>query len=253
MGQRGRVRAPAIALLCVTGCGDEVVGYFGGDTTGSDGVATFTAVDETTATSAATTGEMRTPFIPPGCYTDGFDGSEIDDLLWSTWADPDATLGVAGGMLKFEPPSTGLADTGVVGSFDHVFPFTAGRVQMRVPLPPDPSRPVLLFLRVIDESGDLVSIRITEGLIRIDAAVADAEIYAEQFPMQPYPAWLAIRADGDQIHYEIGDDGTNFTTLTTRAAPGPMPSARGLIMAQTYADDLAGGVVAVDDFQVCVD
>lgn len=247
-GSFARARLATVVLVC--GCGDEVVGHFalagtgssGGDTSSSDGSS-----DAGDGSSGGTTG-----LVPPGCLSDDFEDGVIDAALWNTWFEEDATLVEAGGLLKLQPPSFGVWDTGVIGSYQASFPFVDGRVRVRVPDPPAASRPVVLFMRVLDDTGALLSIRMSEATIRIDTSIGEVEQYAEEFPTDPYPAWMAIRAEGDQVHYEVSDDGVTFTSLTTRDKLSEFASASVLLMAQTYGEDTDRSAVTVDDFEVCV-
>ncbi|MBC8072128.1 MAG: hypothetical protein IAG13_27655 [Deltaproteobacteria bacterium] len=252
-----RFALAAAALAC--GCGDEVVGFFEGSATGdgSSGDSSSDASESTASTgsseaSGSSSESGSAGLIPPGCLVDDFEDGTIDPALWNPWIEEDAALTEIAGRLKLEPPSYGVWDTGVVGSYQAVFPFVDGRARVRVTDPPAPGRPVVLFLRVLDDAGTLLSIRLSQSTVTIDAAVNDVEQYSEQFPVEAYPGWIAIRAEGDLAHYEISDDGVSYTTLTTRDKLAGFEVASALIMAQTYGEDPARGIVSVDDFEVCV-
>ena len=148
-----------------------------------------------------------------------------------------------------------LRDTGVVGSITAHLLFVDGRVRLRVPTPPATTRPVVLFLQILreDPRSDLVSINLAESNLRVSARSGEIDVFGQDFPSAPYPAWIAIRAEGTLVHYEVSDDGVAFTTLATWEQTEPYEVATALIMAQTYGDDLEGGIVAVDDFEVCLD
>ncbi|MBC8071391.1 MAG: hypothetical protein IAG13_23900 [Deltaproteobacteria bacterium] len=242
------------------GCGDEVVGFFDdsaasdGDIDGSSsGVNASTASSDSAASSDSSGSDSGgTGLLAPGCLSDDFEDGAIDPMLWSPWFEEDGSLLEAAGRLKLEPPSYGIWDTGVVGSYLASFPFVDGRVRVRVPDPPVAGRPVVLFLRVLDDTGTLLSIRLSNQIVTVDAAIDDVEQYLEDFPADPYPAWIAIRAEGALVHYEVSDDGATYTTLATHDKLAGFEVASALIMAQTYGEDPAGGFVSVDDFEVCV-
>jgi hypothetical protein len=258
--RRPRTLACLGLAALASACGDEVVGFFDGSATSdgsiggsSSGVNASGASSESSASSDASGSESGSPgLVPPGCLFDDFEDGIIDATLWSPWAEGDGTFVEAAGRLKLEPPSSGILDTGVVGSYLATFPFVDGRARVRVPDPPAAGRPVVLFLRVLDDTGTLLSIRLSNNVVTVDAAIDDVEQYLEDFPADPYPAWIAIRAEGALVHYEISDDGATYTTLATHDKLAGFEVASALIMAQTYAEDVVRGIVSVDDFEVCV-
>lgn len=229
-------------LLLAAGCGDEIVGYFGGSAGGSG-----------SGSSADTDPPV---FEGPGCFSDDFEDAVIDPMLWNTWVEADAAIEEIGGMLKFTPPTTGLApdvaDTGVINAYGSQFRFDTGWVRVRVPIPPSPTRSVVLFLQILDEPDSLVSMQISQSVVSIGGRMGDVPQEGAEFPADPYPAWIGIRADGDVVHFEVSNDGIDYTELAVGDKPVPFESAAALLMAQTYGQDLEGGVVAVDDFEVCL-
>ncbi|MBX7079486.1 MAG: hypothetical protein K1X88_09895 [Nannocystaceae bacterium] len=260
-------RELAIAVTCA-GCGDEVVGYFDGSGSGSseglaDASGSVTAsttssggVDGTGSGSSdgSSSGDASGDpgFVPPGCFGDDFDNGVID-ALWNTWAEQDASFAEVGGQLEFTAPTTGVWDTGVVGAYDYRFPFSVAQARMRVSVPPDPAVPVLVFLSVIDDLGNALSMQLGNGSVFASTGTARVLDYREEFPMTPYPQWIRIRGDADTIHFEVSDDGDAYTELVARPRIAPFDDAGALIMTQTYADDPNHTLVAVDDFQVCVE
>lgn len=259
-----------IATLGGTGCGDEVVGFFdgssGGESTTTDPISTVTSGDGTTSstTSMATTTSADdtsttapsetgdTGFVAPGCFGDDFE-NDVIDALWNQWIEEDAELVEASGMLKMTPPTFGVWDTGVVGAYNYVFPFHDGHARVRVPMPPATSRPVLLWLSVNEDlTGISLAMHMANGVVTVLGSIGEVEQYREDIPMDPYPAWMQIRAEGAMAHFETSDDGITFTTLTTRDKLGAFDAAVGLLMAQTYGDDPEHTAVWVDDFEVCV-
>ncbi len=244
--------ALVVALACV-GCGDEVIGFFegSGDGSGDDESTTIVAAS---SDDGSTTSSLPDPFVGPGCVSDDFENGIIDESHWYPWAETDSTVEEVAGMLKFTPPTAGLADTGVVGSIWARFRFVDGRVRLRVPTPPTTTRPVVLFLQILreDPRNDLVSLNLSQSNLHASARSFEVDVFGQDFPADPYPAWIAIRAEGSQVFYEVSDDGVAFTTLATWDQPEPYEIATALIMAQTYGNDFEGGIVAVDDFQVCL-
>lgn len=255
-------------LVCAaalgSGCGDEVVGFFGAASTGDLGFDTSAAPSTADSTGGATaaTGSNDgsggstsgvpddTGFMAPGCYTDDFENGVIDPM-WNTWMEEDSALVEVAGMLKLTPPSFGLWDTGVVGAYNYVFPFVDGHVRLRVPLPPDAARPVLLFFTVGDDSGTNLSMQLSGGVVITDVSIDLEQQYRQEFPMA-YPAWIGMRAEGDLVHFEISDDGVTFTELGVTPKIGTFEVASALIMAQTFDVDTDRSAIGVDDFEVCV-
>lgn len=255
-------------LVCAaalgSGCGDEVVGFFGAGSTGDLGLDTTaasitadasgsasTATGTNDGTGGSTSGVAGdTGFVPPGCFGDDFENGVIDPL-WNTWMEEDSALVEVGGMLKLTPPSFGLWDTGVVGAYNYVFPFVDGHVRLRVPLPPAVERPVLLFLTVGDGNDTNLSIQLSGGVVIADVSIGLEQQYRQEFPMG-YPAWIGLRAEGDLVHFEISDDGVTFTELGVTPKVGTFEVASALIMAQTFDTDTDRSAIGVDDLEVCV-
>lgn len=238
-----------ILVLLVAGCGDEVVGYFDASSGSGDDPSGSTSLLAETS-SSSTTGDGG--FIVPGCFRDEFDNDVIDPL-WNTWIEEDATLVESGGALRLTPPRFGVWDTGIVGAYNYGFPFSNGHVRMRVSEPPDPARSVVLFLTVGEVDDTLISMQLASGEIVVNATVATVEQYREAFPKVTYPAWIGIRAGGTQVHFEVSDDGSNFTVLSTHDQPTPLEDARVLVMAQTYGEDTDRSAVVVDELETCVE
>ncbi|HET6585205.1 MAG TPA: hypothetical protein VFG69_17225 [Nannocystaceae bacterium] len=236
-------RTAASSMLLAAGCGDEIVGYFDGSA-GSSG----------SASSADSTAADTDPpvFEGPGCFSDDFEDGVIDPVLWNTWVEADSAIEESAGMLKFTPPTTGISDTGVINAYQSQFRFETGWVRVRVPIPPSPTRSVVFFLQILDEPDSLVSIQISQSTVSVGARMGAVEQPGDSFPADPYPAWIGIRADGPVVHFEVSSDGVDFTDLAVRDKPVPFESASALLMAQTYGQDLEGGIVAVDDFEVCL-
>lgn len=257
MGCRVTATWATAAVVAVGGCGDEIVGYFedsiasvGMSGSGESGT---TAAESSTSVAAPSTSDGGDGgFVAPGCFGDDFENAAID-ALWNTWIEEDALLEEVGGMLKLTPPTYGIFDTGVVGAYNYVFPFTTGHARLRVPAPPDPARQVVLFLTVGDDAGVAVSMQLSGGVVSIAGSIDLVDQYREEFPVATYPAWIQIRAEGPLVHYETSDDGATFTTLTTRDKISAFPIASALIMAQTWGEDFDRSMVGVDDFEVCVE
>jgi len=249
-----------VAAGLVVGCGDEVVGTFegsGGASASGTGGGTTTSSDASSSgdpsgSSGSSTGGGPSVFEGPGCFSDDFEDSVIDPVLWNPWVEGDSAVEEIAGMLKFTPPTTGILDTGVVGAYQALFRFENGWVRTRVPMPPAPTRSVVLFLQVLDEADRLVSMQIAGSNIAVSARIGGVDQYYDEFPAAPYPQWIGIRAEGSLVRFEVSDDGVSFTELAVRDQPIAFESAAALIMAQTYGQDFEGGVVAVDDFEVCL-
>lgn len=248
----------------LAGCSDQVVGYFDGSGTSSvldPSTSLLTGVASDTAAASDGSGEPMVGseggsgtgtggFMPPGCIGDDFEDGVIDPDLWNTWAEENSNLEEVAGWMKFTPPTYGLFDTGVVTTYLNMMPFDNAWARMQVVAPPDPARPVVLFLQVVEEPL-VLSINVAESTVSINASEDFVPFYSESFPADPYPGWIGIRAEGDMVHFETSDDGVMWTTLTTHPKPGAFAAARPLIMAQTYGEDVLGGIVAVDNFEAC--
>lgn len=250
---------PGLAVLAagalLSGCSDVVVGYFSGTestsvSTSSDGGSS----DPTSATlGSGSTGETTGGggFVPPGCFSDDFADGVVDEPRWSTWAEADAYLEEVAGQLELTPPSYGLYDTGVVGRFDHQFPFDSGWARLRVVTPPPVDDPAGLFFMVTNSPYTL-SIRLAGGSVQIAGAIDEQLVFEELFPLTPYPTWIGIRGEGTAAHFEVSMDGQSWSTLATHDKPGAFDEAGALIMAQTFSDYPDRATVAVDDLEVCV-
>lgn len=253
---RALVTSLAAAVL-LPGCSDVIVGYFSGteDTSaaGSSDVdpsaSSTAALDTTSPGSGSDTASEG--FMPPGCFTDDFADGILDEPRWNTWAEADSYLEEIDGRLSLVPPTYGLYDTGVVGRFDHHFPFENGWVRLRVVAAPPVDRPAGLFLMVGDPPEGL-SIRLADGNLQLAGSIDEMLVFEELKPFSPYPSWIGIRGEGPLAHFEISDDGQTWTTLSTRDKPGTFDEAAALIMVQTfdaYPDRMAA---AVDDLEVCI-
>lgn len=246
----------AVALL--SGCSDVVVGYFSG--TESTSVSTSSdagSSDPTSATLGGTSlgsaGETTggSGFVPPGCFSDDFADGVVDEPRWSTWAEADGYLEEVAGQLKLTPPTYGLYDTGVVGRFDHQFPFDSGWARLRVVTAPPVDDPAGLFFMVGNPPYTL-SIRLAGGNVQIAGSIDEQLVFEELFPLTPYPSWIGIRGEGTLAHFEVSMDGQSWSTLASHDKPGAFDEAAALIMAQTFADYPARATVAVDDLEVCI-
>lgn len=242
-----RARPLALVVALLAGCGDEIVGYL--EVSGSGGGEGTSGVEGGTSSSS---GGDTIGLVPPTCIDDDFEDGVIDPNLWYTWQEADATFQEVAGMLKLDPPTFGLNDTGVVGSDMQRFPFTNGRARMRVPLPPAVAQPEIIFLQIIDGVNDILSIDLAEGAVHISGSLPTGQIFFETYPTDPYPQFIAVRAEGDLFHFETSEDGIDYTILATHDRFAPFADARALIMAQTYGDNAMRTVIGVDDYEVCV-
>lgn len=256
---RRGVLLAAAALLA--GCSDVVVGYFSGtestsasgsptSTSPEDGATVTTVVQDGTGlgSSSDTSGEG---FVPPGCFRDDFEDGVVDEPNWSTWAEADSFLEEVGGQLRLTPPTYGLYDTGVIGRFDHQFPFDSGWVELHVVTAPPVDAPAGLFL-MVGEPPATLSIRLAGGNVQVAGAIDEQLVFEELFPMTPYPSWIGIRGEGPLAHFEISMSGETWITIATYDKPGTFEDASALIMAQTFGDYPDRTAVAVDDLEVCV-
>lgn len=255
---RRSVLLAAAALL--PGCSDVVVGYFSGTEStsasgSSEGASATTVAQDGTSLGSASLGSTSDTsgegFMPPGCFFDDFEDGVVDDPHWSTWAEADASLEEVGGQLRLTPPTYGLYDTGVVGRFDHQFPFDSGWVRLHVVTAPPVDDPAGLFLMVGDPPNTL-SIRLAGGNLQVAGAIDEQLVFEELFPFTPYPSWIMIRGEGSVACFEISMDGDTWIPLATYDKPGTFDEAGALIMVQTFGDYPDPTTVAVDDLEVCI-
>lgn len=255
---RRSVLLAAAALL--PGCSDVVVGYFSGTEStsasgSSEGASATTVAQDGTSLGSASLGSTSDTsgegFMPPGCFFDDFEDGVVDDPHWSTWAEADASLEEVGGQLRLTPPTYGLYDTGVVGRFDHEFPFDSGWVRLHVVTAPPVDDPAGLFLMVGDPPNTL-SIRLAGGNLQVAGAIDEQLVFEELFPFTPYPSWIMIRGEGSVACFEISMDGDTWIPLATYDKPGTFDEAGALIMVQTFGDYPDPTTVAVDDLEVCI-
>ncbi len=255
MGSRCIARATLLASLVSAGCSDQVVGYFG---EGSETTAvlpdptTSGAADSASGSEASESGSSGgVGFMAPGCFSDDFEDGVVDEAIWNTWIESDAQLEEVGGQLKFTPPTTGVLDTGIVGNYLHVFDFEAGWVRMQVTIPPDPARPSVLFLMIGDDPRS-IAMNLSGGEISMWAREDMVEAFSQSVPMDPYPGWIGIRAEGGEVFFEVSEDGVAWEVLASFPQPWTQPAATTLVMSQTYGQDPAPLTVAVDNIEVCV-
>jgi hypothetical protein len=250
---RTRALAPLLAAAALLpGCSDVVVGYFSGTEGMSMGGSSEADEAMTVAADASVGSDTASEgFMPPGCFTDDFADGIVDDPRWAMWAEADAYIEEVGGQLSLTPPTYGLFDTGVVGRFDHHFPFDNGWVRLRVVTTPPVDRPAGLFLMVGDPPEGL-SIRLANGSMQLAGSIDEMLVFEELVPSTPYPSWIGIRGEGPLAHFEVSDDGQTWTTLATRDKPGSFDEASALIMAQTFDAYPDRTAVKVDDLEVCI-
>jgi hypothetical protein len=254
-----RACSSSLLPLVLAGCSDVVVGTFSGtegsaSTTGAP-VGTGGASDATGRTTgtgpASDEGSSGSGgFVPPGCFDDDFDDGVVVGPQWNSWVEADAALAEQGGLLQLTPPTTGLFDTGIVGHFDYQFTFT-GFVRMEIGTPPDPARPVGLFVAVGNDA-ESVLLSVGSGSVTLKGAIGETPLYQESFPMAPYPRWLGIRSDGTTATFEVSDDGVQWTTLGAHDELGLLEDAAALVMVQTYGDAPTQAPVTVERIEVCV-
>lgn len=255
--RRGRGPSLAVAAVLLSGCSDVVVGYFSGTegTTASEasesGSSTTALPGDTTLGAASGSETAGEGFVPPGCFSDDFADGVVDEPRWNAWTEADAIIEELDGELRLTPPTYGLYDTGVIGRFDHEFPFDAGWVRLRVVAAPPVDRPAGLFLMVSAQPATL-SIRVAGGNLQLAGSIDEVLVFEELLPFAPYPSWIGIRGEGTVAHFEISDDGQTWTTLATHDKPSSFDQSSALIMAQTFDDYPDRTAVVVDDLEVCI-
>lgn len=242
VGGRARAVASVALALGLSACSDQVVGQFDGGETGSDSSGGPTVGESADETAAA---------AEPVCFGDDFDDEQLDPEMWNSWTEEFAVVEELSGWVKFTPATVGLFDAGIVANHLHHVPFEDGWARMQVPTPPQPERPVLVFLQVIDEPW-VLSIALTQGHVDVFTSDDADRLFQEQVDVDAYPGWIGLRTEDGTVYFESSDDGETWTTLTTAPMPAAMPDAHPLVMAQTYGADETGGFVAVDNLEVCV-
>lgn len=268
------IRCSAALLALSSGCSDQVVGYFDDtlslaeSSTGSEPLSTsFTTVtdsgssgapdgdtSESEGGSTGTDGALGpcTPFI-----TDTFDGPDLDESLWFTWAELDSAFQIQGGQMIFTPPTSrhpdnAPADTGLVSTPDHQLPDGDFAIRMEVVTAPLDENPVLLYFMLLDSSDQAsVSMKVRPVLSLSGSEVTGVENYDVQLDEIIAPRWIGMAFVGDEVHYQVSDDGSDWSTVHV----GPMISAiiepRTLVMVQTLGDVPAPPTVVVDNYSVC--
>jgi hypothetical protein len=245
-------------LVCSAGCADEVVGEFAATLAmGGSGGATGPGSSGESSGSESTSGdasEGSTGVIvwPGGCYRDDFDDAQLDESLWWSWVEGDAGFMETGGWMKFDPPTYGLYDTGLITNDEHRFAFDNAWSRMQIVAPPVIDRPVVVFLQIIEEPA-VLSLSLGEGVVWIGGRAAEGVgEFGEAHPEVGMPTWVGIRAEDPDVHFEVSDDGITWTTFATYPKPADFSLARPLIMVQTYGDYPDPQMVAVDNFEACV-
>lgn len=216
-----------------------------GESSGSGSSSTSTGIDADESSSGS--GLFR------GCFGDDFDDDLLDESLWWTWAEGDSAFNESAGWMKFDPPTTGLLDTGLIANNEHAFVFDRGWARMQIVAHPVIDRPVVAFLQVIQEPS-VLSVRYGEGVVWINGhAAPGVDAFEESHPELGTPSWVGIRAEEPDVHFEVSDDGVEWTTFATFTKPAAFDFARPLIMVQTYGDYPDRQMVAVDNFETCIE
>lgn len=251
-------------MLGAAGCADEVVGQFAatiamGGSGGASGESSSSDAGTSVGSSSASTGgESSEGTTAPtvwesGCYGDDFEDSVVDETLWWSWVEGDAAFSEAAGWMKFDPPTFGLLDTGLVANNQHRVAFDNAWSRMQIASPPVIDRPVVVFLQVIADPA-VLSLSLGEGVVTIGGTDAQGvSAFQQSHPELGTPAWVGIRAEDPNVHFETSIDGIAWTTFATFPKPDDFASARPLIMVQTYGDYPDRMMVAVDNFETCVD
>jgi hypothetical protein len=246
-------------MVCSAGCSDEVVGQFAATIAmgGSGGATGDGGSEEGSGSGSTGIGATESSGGPSpwteGCYADNFDDALLDDALWWPWIEGDAGWMEAAGWMKFDPPTFGLRDTGLVANDQHMLAFDNAWSRMQIVTPPVADRPVVVFLQLIEEPA-VLSLSLGAGVVSIGGQSAEGvDEFQEPHPELGTPAWVGIRAEDPNVHFEVSDDGVEWTTFATYAKPAAFAFARPLIMVQTYGDYPDPQMVAVDNFETCVD
>lgn len=267
------IRCSAALLALSSGCSDQVVGYFDDtlslaeSSTGSEPVSTsFSPVTDSGSSGGAEgdasesdggstgPGDALGPCAP--IITDSFDGPNLDETLWFNWAELDSGW-LLDGQMVFKPPTSrhpdnAPADTGLIAAPDHQLPDDEYAIRLEVVTAPIEENPILLFFMLLDSSDQAsVSMKVRPSLQITATEVTGVENYDVEFDDIIAPRWVGLAIIGDQVHYQISDDGLDWTTVHV----GPMISAlvepRTLMMVQTYGDAPAPPNVVVDNYSVC--
>jgi hypothetical protein len=251
-------------MLGSAGCADEVVGQFAatiamGGSGGASGDSSSADAGTSVGSGSASTGDASSegttapPLWDGGCYGDDFEDSLLDDTLWWGWVEGDAAFNETAGWMKFDPSTTGLFDTGLVTKDTHRIAFDNASSRMQITVPPVVDRPVAVFLQIIAEPA-VLSVSFGGGVLSIGGTDAQGvSAFQEEHPELGTPAWVGIRAEEPNVHFEVSADGITWTTFATFPKPDDFTPSRPLIMVQTYGDYPDRMMVAVDNFETCVD
>ena len=192
------------------------------------------------------------PFI-----TDTFDGTSVDETLWFNWIELDSDSQVQDGQMVFTPPTArhpdnAPADTGLVSTPDHQVPDGDFAIRMEVVTAPLDENPVLLYFMLLDSSDQAsVAMKVRPVLSISGSEVTGVENYDVDLDEIVAPRWIGMAFIGDEVHYQVSDDGVDWSTVHV----GPMISAivepRTLVMVQTLGDVPAPPNVVVDNYSVC--
>jgi hypothetical protein len=124
---------------------------------------------------------------------------------------------------------------------------------MQITAHPVIDRPVVAFLQIIEDPA-VLSVSYGEGVVWVNGhSSPGVDVFQESHPELGTPGWLGIRAEDPNVHFEVSDDGVAWTTFATFPKPTDFALARPLIMVQTYGDYPDRQMVAVDNFETCVE
>lgn len=270
---RAAIGCSAIGLALSSGCSDQVVGYFDdtlslGSSSGYGSSTTITAPTTTNtqgASSSSSNGDLDgagsstgdglepcTPFV-----TDDFDGPALDDSLWFGWAELDSSWVVADGQISFLPatsrhPDNAPADTGLVSTPDHLVPDDNFAIRMEVITAPVEGNQVVLFFMLLNQDDTAnVSMRVRPALQLVGSDATGVEDYSVELDEIVAPRWIGMAFLGEDVHYQISDDGVDWTTVYIGPRISTLVDARTLVMVQTFGDVVAPPDVVVDNYSIC--
>ena len=174
--------------------------------------------------------------------------------MWNFWTDGDSFAEEADGLFRFTPPTSGVLDTGLITNYLHFVDFNNGTMRVQVATPPDPARPVVLFVSIQELwRNAVVSFKLAEGAATISGRNASGETFNDPLSGVSNPPWVGLRAEGNLIHFETSLDGIDWTTEATRDKPAALAYGQPFFMVQTYGNYPDPVAVSVDNFEVCLD
>lgn len=246
----------ALACLLASACGDQVVGAFTSDGSGTSSGEATTSSSPGTTLATGTVGEGTTgsstgdgPFV--GCFVDDFDDGTIDRDLWNPFEDGGALIEESSGTLRLIPADVGLAYSGVTLGFAFRYDVSESWVRFQLASGFESPRPVNTYLQLGDDDNGNYVLRVRQDGVAVISPDGAGDSVLEEFPEFGAHRHFGLRESGGRIVFEASADGSTWEVVTDRALIAPVERTKLLIMAETAGDNADQTPIAIDRIEAC--